>query len=70
MYGPSGVGFLYGRHEILESMPPWKGGEMIETVSFEEQTTFNIPPYKFEAGTPHLSGVKDWATLIGLTQLG
>ena len=76
MYGPSGVGFLYGRHEILESMPPWRGGgEMIETVSFEEPTTFNIPPYKFEAGTPHLSGViglgaaLDWLNIIGLDKI-
>ena len=57
MYGPTGIGILYGKQELLESMPPWRGGgEMISSVSFEEPTTFNIPPYKFEAGTPHISG--------------
>jgi len=63
MYGPTGVGVLYGKLNLLESMPPWRGGgEMISSVSFEEPTTFNIPPYKFEAGTPNISGV------IGLGQ--
>jgi len=57
MYGPTGIGFLYGKLDILESMPPWRGGgEMISSVSFDEPTTFNIAPYKFEAGTPHISG--------------
>jgi cysteine desulfurase/selenocysteine lyase len=57
MYGPTGIGFLYGKLAILESMPPLRGGgEMISSVSFEEPTTFNVPPYKFEAGTPHISG--------------
>ena len=76
MYGPSGVGFLYGKAELLEEMPPWKGGgEMIQTVSFEEETTFNVPPYKFEAGTPHLSGViglgaaLDWINSVGLDKI-
>ena len=52
MYGPSGVGVLYGRKELLEEMPPYQGGgEMISLVSFEG-TTFAELPYKFEAGTP------------------
>ncbi|HLR38525.1 MAG TPA: cysteine desulfurase [Chitinophagaceae bacterium] len=57
MYGPTGVGVLYGKREFLESMPPYQGGgEMIETVSFEH-TTFNEIPYKFEAGTPNIGAV-------------
>jgi cysteine desulfurase/selenocysteine lyase len=57
MYGPTGVGVLYGKQELLEEMPPYQaGGEMIKTVSFE-QTTFNDLPYKFEAGTPNIAGV-------------
>jgi len=56
MFGPMGIGILYGKKEILESMPPWQaGGEMIEKVTFEK-TTFNQLPYKFEAGTPNVSG--------------
>lgn len=52
MYGPCGVGVLYGRRELLEKMPPWQGGgEMIKTVTFEH-TTFADLPFKFEAGTP------------------
>jgi cysteine desulfurase/selenocysteine lyase len=76
MYGPSGIGFLYGKHALLDSMPPWKGGgEMISSVSFEEPTTFNVPPYKFEAGTPNLSGViglgaaLDWMNSVGLENI-
>jgi cysteine desulfurase/selenocysteine lyase len=57
MYGPSGVGVLYGRRELLEAMPPWQGGgDMILSVSFEK-TTYNELPYKFEAGTPNIAGV-------------
>ena len=56
MYGPTGIGGLYGRRELLEAMPPWQGGgEMIETVSFE-RTTYAALPYRFEAGTPHIAG--------------
>jgi cysteine desulfurase/selenocysteine lyase len=56
MYGPTGIGALYGRKELLESMPPWQGGgDMIRSVSFEK-TTYNDLPYKFEAGTPDISG--------------
>jgi len=56
MYGPTGIGALWGRESLLESMPPWQGGgEMIERVSFEK-TTFNRVPHKFEAGTPNIAG--------------
>ena len=56
MYAPTGIGVLYGREELLAAMPPWQGGgEMIRTVSFE-QTTYNELPWKFEAGTPNISG--------------
>jgi cysteine desulfurase / selenocysteine lyase len=56
LYGPTGVGVLYGREELLAAMPPWQGGgDMILTVSFEK-TTYNDLPYKFEAGTPNISG--------------
>ncbi len=56
MYGPTGIGVLYGRRELLEEMPPWQGGgDMILSVSFEK-TVYNKPPYKFEAGTPNLAG--------------
>jgi cysteine desulfurase/selenocysteine lyase len=57
MYGPTGVGVLYGKQKLLEKMPPYQaGGEMIKSVSFE-QTTFNDLPHKFEAGTPNIAGV-------------
>lgn len=57
MYGPAGVGVLYGKRKWLEMMPPYQGGgEMIETVSFE-RTTFAALPYKFEAGTPDFIGI-------------
>ncbi len=57
MYGPTGVGVLYGKREILEKMSPYQaGGEMIKSVSFE-QTTFNDLPHKFEAGTPNIAGI-------------
>ncbi|GAB3379326.1 cysteine desulfurase [Spongiibacter taiwanensis] len=56
MYGPTGMGALYGRRELLEQMPPYHGGgEMIKTVSFAG-TTFNDLPFKFEAGTPNIAG--------------
>ncbi len=57
IFGPTGVGVLYGKAEHLESMPPWQGGgDMIEQVDFAG-TTFNEIPHKFEAGTPHIAGV-------------
>ncbi len=56
VYGPTGIGVLYGKEFLLEAMPPWQGGgDMIKTVSFDE-TTYNDLPYKFEAGTPHIAG--------------
>ncbi|MGJ8694821.1 MAG: aminotransferase class V-fold PLP-dependent enzyme [Verrucomicrobiaceae bacterium] len=56
VYGPTGVGILFGRHELLEELPPWRGGgEMIKEVTFEK-TTYNDPPFKFEAGTPNIEG--------------
>lgn len=57
MFGPTGIGALWGREELLEAMPPWQGGgEMIETVSFSG-TTYQSLPYRFEAGTPDIAGV-------------
>ncbi len=57
MYGPTGVGVLYGKQELLDSMPPYQGGgDMIRSVTFEE-TVFNELPHKFEAGTPNIAGV-------------
>ncbi len=56
LYGPTGIGVLYGKYDVLASMPPYHGGgAMIETVSFE-RTTFLPPPLRFEAGTPHIVG--------------
>ena len=56
MYGPTGIGVLYGRQRLLEAMPPYQGGgDMIASVTFEK-TTYNTLPYKFEAGTPHIAG--------------
>jgi cysteine desulfurase / selenocysteine lyase len=56
MYGPTGVGILYGRAELLDTMPPYQGGgDMISSVTFEK-TTWNVLPYKFEAGTPNIAG--------------
>jgi len=64
LFGPTGLGVLYGKRDILESMPPYQGGgEMIETVSFEK-TTFNQLPYKFEAGTPDIAGVIGFGAAI------
>ena len=56
VYGPTGIGVLYGKAELLEAMPPYQGGgDMISSVTFEK-TLYNRLPYKFEAGTPHISG--------------
>jgi cysteine desulfurase / selenocysteine lyase len=75
IYGPSGVGVLYGRTELFEAMPPYQGGgDMIRSVSFEK-TTYNALPYKFEAGTPNIAGgiafgtALDYVTGIGLTRI-
>ncbi|RAK03236.1 cysteine desulfurase/selenocysteine lyase [Larkinella arboricola] len=57
LYGPTGMGALYGKRDVLDSMPPWRGGgEMIKEVTFEK-TTYNDLPYKFEAGTPNIADV-------------
>lgn len=64
MYGPSGVGVLYGRKELLEKMPPWQGGgEMISVVTFDH-TTYADLPFKFEAGTPDYIGIAAFAKAI------
>jgi len=56
LYGPTGIGVLYGRERLLDKMPPYQGGgDMIRSVTFEE-TIYNDLPYKFEAGTPHIAG--------------
>lgn len=72
VYGPTGVGVLYGKEALLEAMPPWQGGgDMILSVSYEK-TTYNALPYKFEAGTPNIEGViglaaaLDYVSGIGL----
>ncbi len=65
MYGPTGVGVLYGKQALLEAMPPYQsGGEMIKKVSFNQPTTFNALPFKFEAGTPNIAGVIAFAQAI------
>jgi cysteine desulfurase / selenocysteine lyase len=72
LYGPSGVGVLYGKAALLEAMPPWQGGgDMILSVTFAG-TTYNTLPYKFEAGTPNIAGVValgaaiDWVERVGI----
>jgi cysteine desulfurase/selenocysteine lyase len=72
-YGPTGIGVLYGKKDVLNAMDPWRGGgEMIDTVSFEKGTTYAGLPHKFEAGTPHISGAialgvaLDWMCGVGL----
>jgi cysteine desulfurase/selenocysteine lyase len=75
LYGPSGIGALYGRADLLEAMSPYQGGgEMISSVSFEK-TTYNEIPYKFEAGTPDIAGAVglaaaiDYVKAIGLDRI-
>jgi cysteine desulfurase / selenocysteine lyase len=66
LYGPNGVGLLYGKKKWLEQMPPYQGGgEMIAEVSFEG-TTFNELPWKFEAGTPNITSVIAFGAAIDL----
>jgi cysteine desulfurase / selenocysteine lyase len=72
LYGPTGIGVLWGRRGLLEEMPPWQGGgDMILSVTFEK-TVYNALPYKFEAGTPHIAGAiglgaaLDWVGAVGL----
>ncbi|MFP6731603.1 MAG: cysteine desulfurase [Alphaproteobacteria bacterium] len=71
LYGPSGIGALYGKAALLEAMPPYQGGgEMILTVAFDK-TEFNVIPHKFEAGTPHIAGaIALGATIDYLNELG
>jgi cysteine desulfurase/selenocysteine lyase len=75
IYGPSGVGVLYGKEALLEAMPPYQGGgDMIRSVTFEK-TTYNDLPYKFEAGTPNIAGViafgaaLDYVTGLGMEKI-
>ncbi len=75
VYGPTGIGVLYGKQALLDAMPPYQGGgDMILSVSFEK-TTYNALPYKFEAGTPNISGViglaaaLDYISSIGLPNI-
>ena len=75
LYGPSGIGVLYGKSELLDAMPPYQGGgEMIDTVTFEK-TTYAPLPFKFEAGTPHIAGAIalgaaiDYVTGIGFDRI-
>jgi cysteine desulfurase/selenocysteine lyase len=64
LYGPTGIGVLYGRRALLDALPPYQGGgEMIRSVSFA-QTTYNATPHKFEAGTPHIAGAIGLAAAI------
>jgi cysteine desulfurase/selenocysteine lyase len=68
LYGPTGIGILYGKKKWLEQMPPYQcGGEMIKEVTFEK-TTFNDLPFKFEAGTPHIAGIIGLAEAIKFVQ--
>src|SRR5262249_61337797 len=71
VYGPSGIGVLYGKADLLRSMPPFEGGgDMIRTVSFEKTEHADIPN-RFEAGTPHISGAIGLAAAIDyVTELG
>lgn len=75
IYGPTGIGILYGKHDLLCELPPWRGGgEMIKEVTFEK-TTYNDPPFKFEAGTPNIEGgialaaAIDYVNKVGLTHI-
>ncbi|MDB4687500.1 cysteine desulfurase [Akkermansiaceae bacterium] len=75
VYGPTGIGILYGKHDLLCELPPWRGGgEMIQEVTFEK-TTYNDPPFKFEAGTPNIEGgialaaAIDYVNKVGLTHI-
>ena len=75
LYGPTGIGVLWAREAVLRDMPPWQGGgDMILTVSFEK-TTYNELPYRFEAGTPHISGAiglaaaMDYVDTLGLERI-
>lgn len=75
IYGPTGVGILFGNHDLLGELPPWRGGgEMIKEVTFEK-TTYNAPPFKFEAGTPNIEGgialaaAVDFVNNLGISEI-
>ena len=75
IYGPSGIGILYGKEKLLEAMPPYQGGgEMIDVVTFDK-TTYADLPFKFEAGTPHIAGAigmgaaVNYITAVGLDNI-
>jgi cysteine desulfurase / selenocysteine lyase len=75
LYGPTGIGVLYGNAKLLEAMPPYQGGgDMISSVTFEK-TTYNVLPHKFEAGTPHIAGgiglgaAIDFVSSVGLEKI-
>jgi cysteine desulfurase/selenocysteine lyase len=75
LYGPTGIGVLYGREALLDAMPPWQGGgDMISSVTFE-RSTWNTLPAKFEAGTPHIEGAVglgaavDYVSAIGMERI-
>ena len=75
VFGPTGIGVLYGKAKLLDAMPPYQGGgDMIRTVTFEK-TTYNDVPYKFEAGTPNIAGgigmgaALDYVTNLGLDRI-
>jgi cysteine desulfurase/selenocysteine lyase len=71
MFGPTGIGALYGKASLLESMPPYQGGgDMILSVTFEK-TLYNQIPHKFEAGTPNIAGAIGWGAAVDyLTHVG
>ncbi|CRG49700.1 cysteine desulfurase SufS [Yersinia wautersii] len=76
LYGPSGIGILYGKSALLQQMPPWEGGgAMIKTVSLTQGTTFADAPWRFEAGSPNTAGIMglgaaiDYVTELGLLQI-
>ncbi|OVZ79454.1 cysteine desulfurase SufS [Yersinia kristensenii] len=72
LYGPSGIGILYGKNELLQQMPPWEGGgSMIKTVSLTQGTTFADAPWRFEAGSPNTAGIMGLGAAISyVNQLG
>ncbi|KIS43287.1 cysteine desulfurase SufS [Kosakonia radicincitans] len=77
LYGPTGIGVLYAKEDILQAMPPWEGGgSMIATVSLTEGTTYAKAPWRFEAGTPNTGGIIglgaaiDYVSALGLQAIG
>ncbi len=77
LYGPTGIGVLYAKEDILQAMPPWEGGgSMIATVSLTEGTTYAKAPWRFEAGTPNTGGIIglgaaiDYVSALGLEAIG